>query len=165
MSIDTSYAAGAAAGAGTPASQPTHGTLDKQAFLELLVTQLRYQDPTSPMDTSALMAQTTQLSTMESLTELSTTQREAFALQMRSSAAALVGQQITWTDADGAARQGVVTGVSYALGVPTVRVGDTDVQLDAVGSVTAPTATPTTPAPTTPAPTTPSTPASSDTAV
>lgn len=157
MSIDTSYASGPAAaqGAGSTASA-TPGTLDKQAFLELLVTQLRYQDPTSPMDTNALMAQTTQLSTMESLTELSTTQREAFALQMRSSAAALVGQHITWTDADGAARSGVVSGVSYSAGVPSVRVGDTDVALDAVASVTAPTTAPA-PAPAVPAPADPTT--------
>lgn len=136
MSIDTSGVAGgtaAAAAAATTTAQP--GTLDKQAFLELLVTQLRYQDPTSPMDTNALMAQTTQLSTMESLTELSATQRESFALQMRSSAAALVGQQITWTDADGAAHSGLVDAVSYAAGVPSVRVGDQDVALDAVSSV------------------------------
>lgn len=155
MSIDTSYATTGTAVPAAPAPQAgasASGGLDKQAFLELLVTQLRYQDPTSPMDTNALMAQTTQLSTMESLTELSATQRESFALQMRSSAAALVGQQITWTDADGAARSGVVGAVSYAAGVPSVRVGDTDVALDAVSSVTAP---PTAPAPATPAPRTP----------
>ena len=58
-------------------------TLDKQAFLELLVTQLRNQDPSSPMDSNALMAQTTQMASMESLTEISTTSRESFALQMR----------------------------------------------------------------------------------
>ena len=158
MSIDTSYAQHGTTQATTQtaATAPVDGgSLDKQAFLELLVTQLRYQDPTSPMDTSQLMAQTTQLTTMERLVELSDTQREAFALQMRSSAAALVGQEIRWVDEDGAEHTGVVTGVSYLQAVPTVRVGDVEVRLDAVSSVTAPGTTPPTPDPTTPAPGTP----------
>jgi len=138
MSIDTSYAVnGTTRTADTTTASTSNDSLDKQAFLQLLVAQLRYQDPTSPMDTSQLMAQTTQLTTMERLVELSDTQREAFALQMRSSAAALVGTQVEWTDADGVTSRGVVTSVSYATAVPTVRVGDVDVPLDAVASVTA----------------------------
>jgi len=164
MSIDTSYAqhgASRTTADGASAAAPADGsTLDKQAFLELLVTQLRYQDPTSPMDTSQLMAQTTQLTTMERLVELSDTQRESFALQMRSSAAALVGQEVRWEDEDGTSHTGVVTGVSYASAVPTVRVGDVDLRLDAIAAVTTPgtTPTPTTPPPAgtdTPAPATP----------
>ncbi len=148
MSIDTSYAVSGTARTPEPAAATSNDTLDKQAFLQLLVAQLRYQDPTSPMDTSQLMAQTTQLTTMERLVELSDTQREAFALQMRSSAAALVGHEVRWTDADGVAHHGVVTSVSYAGAVPTVRVGDTDLPLDAVAAVTTPsTGTPPAPAP------------------
>ncbi|QGQ20301.1 flagellar hook capping protein [Cellulomonas sp. JZ18] len=139
MSIDVSYLTGPRTPdpSGTGASAASNGELDKQAFLELLVTQLRYQDPSSPMDASALMAQTTQLTTMERLVELSDTQREAFALQMRQSAAGLVGHDVTWTDADGTTRSGRVASVSYAGTVPTVRVGDVDVPLDAVAAVTA----------------------------
>ncbi|MCC2334156.1 flagellar hook assembly protein FlgD [Cellulomonas wangsupingiae] len=163
MSIDTSYAQHGASRTttdGTSTDAATDGgSLDKQAFLELLVTQLRYQDPTSPMDTSQLMAQTTQLTTMERLVELSDTQREAFALQMRSSAAALVGQEVRWEDEDGTSHTGVVTGVSYASAVPTVRVGDVDLRLDAIAAVTTPGASP---SPSTPAPTTPP-PAGTDT--
>lgn len=139
MSIDVSSLTGPRtpdpASAGT--AKATNGELDKQAFLELLVTQLRYQDPSSPMDASALMAQTTQLTTMERLVELSDTQREAFALQMRQSAAGLVGHDVTWTGADGTSRSGRVAAVSYAGTVPTVRIGDVEVPLDAVSAVTA----------------------------
>ena len=145
MSIDVSFL-GATSAAGANGSTPTK-ELDKQAFLDLLVAQLRNQDPSAPMDSSQLMTQTTQLSTMESLVALADTQRESFALQMRMSAAQLVGQQITWTDADGAEKSGTVTGVSYAGPVPTVKVGDTDVTLDAVSAVTS--ATPASGAPAT----------------
>lgn len=141
MSIDTSFSSmytGATSANGTSPAAPTKD-LDKQAFLNLLVTQLRNQDPSSPMDSSQLMAQTTQLTTMEKLVELSDTSRESFALQMRMAAAGLVGQQVSWTDADDVVRTGTVSGVSYAAGVPTVTVGDQTVALDAVASITAPT--------------------------
>ncbi len=42
------------------------GTLGKDAFLKLLLTELKYQDPTSPMDTAKILTQTSQLATLES---------------------------------------------------------------------------------------------------
>lgn len=39
--------------------------LDSQAFMKLLLTELQYQDPTSPMDTDKMLTQTSQLSALE----------------------------------------------------------------------------------------------------
>ena len=51
----------AAAGTGTnPNAQ-----LDKDAFMKLLLTELQYQDPTSPMDTEKMLTQTSQLAAVE----------------------------------------------------------------------------------------------------
>ncbi|SDQ19983.1 flagellar hook capping FlgD N-terminal domain-containing protein [Quadrisphaera sp. DSM 44207] len=113
-------------------------TLGKDAFLQLLVTQMRYQDPSSPMDSSQFMAQTAQLTTVEKLTEMTTTSREAFGLQMRLSASSLLGRQVSWTEGEGTAavtRTGLVEGASFAGSVPVVRVGGKDVALDAVSEV------------------------------
>ena len=145
--------AAASAAAAATASTAAPDTLDKQAFLKLLVAQLRNQDPSKPMDSSELMAQTTQLSTMEQLTALTKTSQESFALQMRMAAASLVGQQVTYAGGSGATVTGTVTSVSYAGSVPTVTVGGKVVALDAVSSVTAP--APTTPVPAAPAPAAP----------
>ncbi len=135
-SIDMSYITD---GTGrTTTTTTASNELDKQAFLELFVAQLKYQDPSSPMDTSQMMAQTSQLATMESLEEIATTSREAFALQMRMGAADLVGKQVSWTDADGTVRSGTVSGVSYASSVPVVMVGKETISLDAVSLVTTP---------------------------
>jgi flagellar basal-body rod modification protein FlgD len=120
-----------------------NAALDKQAFLQLLITQLSNQDPSSPMDTDALMTQTTQMASMEALTELSTTQRESFALQMRANAAGLVGQQVSYAGADGAAVTGTATAVTFAGAVPTVTVDGVEIALDAVSRITT-RATPTT---------------------
>ena len=133
--ISTSFGVSAETKAAAAAANTASGALDKDAFMKLMIAQLRNQDPSSPMDTSAMMAQTTQMTTMEKLVELSDTQRESFALQMRMAAASLVGQQVTWTDDAGVDQTGNVASVSYAGPVPTVKVGDKDIALDAVSSV------------------------------
>jgi flagellar basal-body rod modification protein FlgD len=131
-------ATGASLYSTTPVRTPKQ-TLDSETFMSLLVAQLRNQDPSSPMDTNQMISQTTQLAMMEKLTALSTTADENFSLQMRTAAAALVGQKVTYTDAAGASVTGIVSAVSYAGSVPQVTVGTASVALDAISGVTAPT--------------------------
>lgn len=109
--------------------------MDKEVFLALLVAQLRNQDPTSPMDTTEMMAQSTQMASMEQLTGLADTTRESFSLQMRIAASGLVGQQVSYLDENGVAQTGVATSVSFVTDVPMVTVGDVEVPLDAVSAV------------------------------
>jgi len=45
--------------------QNPKGTLGKDDFMKLLLTELQYQDPTAPMDTEKILAQTSQLATLE----------------------------------------------------------------------------------------------------
>lgn len=40
-------------------------TLDKDAFMKLLLIELQYQDPTDPMDSEKMLTQTSQLATLE----------------------------------------------------------------------------------------------------
>jgi len=47
-------------------TQNPNGILDKDSFMKLLLTELQYQDPTSPMDTEKILTQTSQLATLES---------------------------------------------------------------------------------------------------
>ena len=110
-------------------------SLDSETFLTLLVAQLKYQDPSSPMDTNEMMAQTTQLASMEQLTSLNTTMGESFALQMRDTAANLIGKHVSYAGDDGETVQGIVTSVSYKHSVPLVTVGDKEVALDAISAV------------------------------
>jgi flagellar basal-body rod modification protein FlgD len=110
--------------------------LGKDAFLQLLVAQLRYQDPTSPMDTSAFMAQTSQLTTVERLTELSAVTRQSFDLQSQLAATSMVGRLVTYEAADGQSVTDVVDGVSFAGGVTTLTIGEEDVTLSQVSAVT-----------------------------
>jgi flagellar basal-body rod modification protein FlgD len=127
---------------GTSTAAPKQA-MDKQMFLALLVAQLRNQDPSSPMDTNEMMAQSTQLASMEQLTALADTGRESFALQMRVAASGLVGQEVSFLDTDGVAHTGTVSGVDFTSAVPAIYVGEWTVPLDAVSAVrTASTSTP-----------------------
>ena len=122
----------------TPPTRTPKQSLDSEAFMQLLVTQLRNQDPSSPMDTNQMIAQTTQLAMMEKLTNMDTTNQEAFALQMRTSAAALIGHTVSYLDKNGDTQSGVASSVSYAGAVPVVTVGDKQINLDAILGVVTP---------------------------
>ncbi len=93
----TNYALfGAAAGATAPKQ-----SLDKDAFMTLLVTQLKNQDPMNPQDSSQLAAQLAQFTSVEQLTQLNeavTSQelslREATLLSKTSLSATLIGRRV-----------------------------------------------------------------------
>jgi flagellar basal-body rod modification protein FlgD len=129
----TAAAAPATTTATTAATAP--GQLDRDDFLKLLVTQLRYQDPTSPMDTSAFMAQTSQLASVERLTELSTMTRQSFDLQVTLAATSLVGRTVTFTAEDGSTGSGVVDSVALDGGSPVLTIGDQRAALDEIATI------------------------------
>ncbi|TXN29208.1 flagellar hook assembly protein FlgD [Lacisediminihabitans profunda] len=120
----------------TGAARSPSQSMDSEVFMKLLVTQLRNQDPSAPMDSNAMIAQTTQLSMMEKMTQLSTTSTEDFSLQMRIAAANIVGKQVTYTGKDGATVTGIAKSVSFAGSVPQVSVGGVDVALDLISGIT-----------------------------
>jgi flagellar basal-body rod modification protein FlgD len=120
----------------TPANQD----MNSQMFLQLLVTQLKTQNPDSPMDSNQMITQTSQLASMQALTTLSQTNTDNFALQMRTAAAGLIGQNASYLDAKGNSVSGQVTAVSFSSQVPTVTIGGVSVPLDILTGVTTPTA-------------------------
>lgn len=136
--VDSISAASRAAATADTAPPAKKQAMDAEVFLQLLVTQLSNQDPSSPMDTNQMMAQTTQLAMMEQLTALTTTSTESFALSMRQTAAALIGHEASYVDAEGVTRTGVVSRVSFADGgVPLVVIGDASVSLDSLSGLSA----------------------------
>jgi flagellar basal-body rod modification protein FlgD len=84
-----------------------------------------------------MMSQSSQLASMEQLTAVADTGRESFALQMRMAASGLVGQEVSFLDADGVKHTGTVSGVDFATSVPALTVGEWTVPLDSVSAVRA----------------------------
>ncbi|WP_230208856.1 flagellar hook assembly protein FlgD [Nostocoides sp. HKS02] len=126
-----------AAQSGSPA-QATSGslgpTLSGDDFLKLLVAQLKYQDPSKPVDSSQFMAQTAQLQMVETLHQLVSQNAAVIAGQNSLSALALVGQRVSYT-AGGASASGTVDSVKLTPGGPTLLVGGTEVPLASVTEV------------------------------
>lgn len=134
MSVDAVTGSSSGMYATEPTREPKKA-MDQEVFMNLLVTQLRNQDPSSPMDTNQMISQTTQLAMMEKMTEMASINQENFSLQMRTAAAALLGQEVTYTNAEGKDITGVATAVSYLGPVPQVTVSGEDVALDIISGV------------------------------
>ncbi|MBQ8982879.1 MAG: hypothetical protein IJ079_04750 [Lachnospiraceae bacterium] len=98
--IDTSAAAAAATKAKNADTTSANSSLDKDAFLQLLVTQMQYQDPLEPTDNTEYMSQLAQFSELESMNNLSSSFSKSQAL-------GLVGQYVilNTTNAAGAKTQ------------------------------------------------------------
>ncbi|NLZ38502.1 MAG: hypothetical protein GX893_02700 [Firmicutes bacterium] len=89
--------------------------LGKDAFLQLLVTQLRYQDPLNPQDNSAFIAQMAQFSALEQMQNLNATMKQLLQLQasMQTIAPAYLGLQVTINAEDGEIVKGIVSAVKF----------------------------------------------------
>ena len=82
---------------GKPLPEPSN-RLGKDDFLQLLVTQLRYQDPTNPMSNEEFIAQTAQFSALEQMQDVNTNIKSLIELQKtsaRTEALSLIGKQVT----------------------------------------------------------------------
>jgi flagellar basal-body rod modification protein FlgD len=110
---------------------PDNG-LGKDAFLKLLVAQLKYQDPMKPADSNEFMAQTAQFTMVEKLDEL-VKQHAAGAVAARLSlAASVVGRQVTFVAEDGSLKTGAVESVKLGDDGTTVRVLGREVAIELV---------------------------------
>jgi flagellar basal-body rod modification protein FlgD len=121
---------------GTPGTSTAgNPNLDQNAFLKLLVAQLKYQDPSKPMDASQMMAQTATYTEIEKLSAMQTAQQNMVSAQKLQAAADLVGRTITYTTSDGHTGTGVVASATLSGSEPTLKVGNTDVPLSSVTEV------------------------------
>jgi flagellar basal-body rod modification protein FlgD len=109
--------------------------LGQDAFLKLLVAQLRYQDPSNPADGTAFLAQTAQFTQVEKLGQMAEEQASLVKAQLMLNASGMVGRTITYPGPDGADVTGVVVSASFTGSTPTLRVGNTDVPLSSVKEV------------------------------
>jgi flagellar basal-body rod modification protein FlgD len=132
--------------------------LDKDAFLKILVEQLKNQDPSSPGDSNQYVQQMTSYSMLEQLTNISQAMQVQQANNAGTTATSLMGHTVTYLDADAHEQSGVVTGIDFTSSDgPTLTVGDKSGialgQITKVGGLAAPeAASPPAPTPEDPAP-------------
>jgi flagellar basal-body rod modification protein FlgD len=118
----------------TTSAAPTN-TLGKDAFLKLLVAQLKYQDPMKPTDSAQFMAQTAQFTQVEKLEEIAQQNENNIRTQGLTTASALIGRNIKYQDATGAVASGVVTGATLSADGVILKVSGKDADLTSVTEV------------------------------
>ena len=112
--------------------------MGKDMFLQLLVAQMRYQDPNSPASTTEFMSQTATFSQVEKLEQLSEQNASLLTMQRSLSAGALVGHTVSWTDESGATRTGTVSSVRFGDDDPVAVVGGREVPFARLTEVSLP---------------------------
>ena len=112
----------------TDTNLPKNASVTQDAFLKILLTQLRFQDPLKPVDNQQFLAQLAQFSAIEINREQS--EKVDTLLQMNSTGQAigLLGQQVEVQGASGAG-VGEVTAVSFRTGEPALTVKTTSATL------------------------------------
>lgn len=133
--------------------------LGKDAFLQLLVTQLKNQDPLDPQDNSSYIAELAQFSSLEQMTNVVKNLEDLGKVVNNIDTSVLVGQlssmigkQVDWVNTINEADEegnpisreesmtGIVTGVTIIEGNPSIVVEDADgekymVNVNSIGHV------------------------------
>lgn len=86
--------------------------LDKNAFLQLLVAQLKNQNPLQPQDTDAFVAQMVQFTTLEQLTNMTIILTQLQQFSELNQGTALIGHLVKLVDQDGKTVEGEVEKVA-----------------------------------------------------
>jgi len=103
--------------------------LGKLDFLNILVTQLRYQDPLNPIDDKEFIAQLAQFSALEQMTEQTRWAQMSYGLN-------LIGHQVLFRNDDATQGIGVVQSLRMEGGQPLLNLGDREIRLDQIVEAT-----------------------------
>lgn len=102
-------------------------------FLQLLVTQLRYQDPMSgSQDTGELITQLTMFTLLEQVIQLQQSVEQQANYQGQQQALGLLNKQVEVTGFDGLPVNGTVSAVDFRSSGPHITVGDFDYPLSSL---------------------------------
>lgn len=82
-------------------SAGSNSTLSLQDFLQVLMTQLTYQDPLNPMDNEQFMAQIAQFTSLEETQQMNTSIQALVSNQAAQQSVGLIGHTVDFTTQSG----------------------------------------------------------------
>ena len=119
-----------------PAIATPDNKLGKDAFLKLLVAQMKYQNPMEPTDSSQFITQSAQFTMVEQMENMAKANENMLAGQLSATAASLVGKAVQWdpglSDDPTSPGHGMVQGVRVTADGPVLIVDGWDVPLSRV---------------------------------
>jgi flagellar basal-body rod modification protein FlgD len=104
-------------------------------FMQLLVAQMRYQDPANPTDSSQFLSQSAQFTALEKMQSVSDQTAQLVALQVAFGASSMVGRTVSYPASDGTTTSGVVSSVRFEANGPVLQVNGEDVAVASVRSI------------------------------
>ncbi len=112
------------------------GELGRQAFLRLLVTELRHQDPTNPMADKEFISQMAQFSSLEQMQNMNESIQNLHNSSRATEAFALLGKRVdAVVSSSGETVSGVVSRVSYRNNEVRLIVNNRELQLSEINAV------------------------------
>jgi flagellar basal-body rod modification protein FlgD len=145
VTVNTGYTVGTTVNTDGTTSNPSDPTssadgLSQDNFLQLLVAELKYQDPSSPADPTAMMSQEAAFSQLSAIQAMTKQMTSLLNSSQSSQAAGMIGKNISAVNPNGGDPiTGVVTGTKLGTDGPTLLIGNTEVALSSVTEVDAPT--------------------------
>jgi len=85
---------------------------DKDVFMELLLAQLKNQNPEDPVNNTEIIAQIAQLATVEGINKMNASFSDVLKLQRLLSGSELVGRELEYVQ-DGITQTGLVESVAF----------------------------------------------------
>ena len=110
-------------------------SLTAQDFLNMMVEELKNQDPTNPTDSSQILQEVSQIDAIQSNTQLTTTLQGVQLGQNIATASALIGMTVEGTDASGNPVSGAVSTASINNGGAQLQIGSSSIPLSNVTKV------------------------------
>ncbi|SEB46826.1 flagellar hook capping FlgD N-terminal domain-containing protein [Paenibacillus sp. GP183] len=110
----------------TPVSKKTGGnSLGKDDFLKILITQLKYQDPSQPLQDKEFIAQMAQFTSVEQLSNMASEMK--LLRQSLGTSSDLIGKTVSWLSKDSTGisieKTGKVDSITFKNGNQFINVG------------------------------------------
>lgn len=105
-------------------SQSDNTTLDKNQFLQLMMAELKNQNPLSASNSDPMqyVTELAQFTSLEQQTNTAQSTAQDATAQQNTAALATIGHTVTYTDSTGATVSGTVQKVNFTSSGPTVTV-------------------------------------------
>jgi flagellar basal-body rod modification protein FlgD len=136
-SVSGTGSSGSTNSSGSTSSTDKYSNLKVSDFIQLLVTELTNQDPTSPVDNSTILNEISQIKSIQASQGLSDTLTSVLLGTNLATGSSLIGHSVTAKDDSSNSVTGTVSSVTVSDGTVKLKVGSSTVSLSNVTQIDA----------------------------